>query len=162
MPTSLQGHERIRRRFSGNRIFPPGRCGHRPLRNFIKITQFCKITRFCKTTQFRKPIRNHPQRPPLGGFCFERVSYGNHKTNTARAGPCAHAAPCRHHHGRQRPLGAEARTSPYGGAQGGRRDLPPHCDLLQKFRVRVSHRLRVFDRKLEALGRRGLYHHAPF
>ena len=65
----------------------------------------------------------------------------------------------RHHHGRQRTLGKKARAAAQNGPRGRRGDVPPHRDLLQESRCRVSDSLRVFHGKLETFGRRGAGDH---
>ena len=65
--------------------------------------------------------------------------------------PCESRSPsCRHHYGRQWPLGAATRPSASGGPRTGRKIDPRMRRCGHGGRSRISHPLRVFIRELEA------------
>ena len=65
------------------------------------------------------------------------------------------AAPCRHHHGWQRPLGGGARPAARGRPPARRRGAAPHGPRRRRNRHRVRHHLFLQRRELVAPGVRG-------
>ncbi len=70
-----------------------------------------------------------------------------------------HPDPRRLRHGRQRPVGAEARPAPHRGPRRGRGGALRHRRRCARARHRLAHRVRVLDRELAATGRRGAVPH---
>ena len=63
------------------------------------------------------------------------------------------------HSGWQRPLGKEARPAEDCGSRGRLGKFSQNRNILQKYRCRISHGVRLLDRELEATERRGLHHY---